>query len=74
MWVSKLHNTGSVVKRADPYHNPIFPVVLHSLYFKTPKLLGRKSTKPFLNSLPDGELSEVEVPPAMLSLIATAVC
>ena len=46
-----------VIKRADPYHNSIFPVVLHNLYFKTLKSLGRKSVKLFSNLLPDGEPS-----------------
>ena len=63
-----------VVKRADPYHNPIFTTVLYNVYFKNPKLLGRKCTKLFCNSLDDGNTDKVEIPPMMLVLVATAIC
>ena len=63
-----------VVKRVDPYSNTIFVHALHSVYFKGPKSLGRKFAKLFSNSLEAGESDEVEIPPAMLSLIAMAVC
>ena len=32
----------AIVKRADPYSNTIFMTVLHSVYFKTVKLIGWK--------------------------------
>ena len=48
-------------------------MVLHTLYFKTPKSLGKKCVKKFCNLLDDRDYNDVEIPLVMLALVAMAV-
>ncbi|SRR6266702_1538525 len=65
-----------VVVRSKPYSHPIIIAVLREAFFANIRE-GSPASKyhnQFKSSLPDSRPTELEIPSAMLALVATSVC
>lgn len=56
-----------------PFRHPIFAAVIRHVFYQGRKSFGAVNLDQLTNSMEDGDPKDVEMNPAMLSLVAAAV-